>query len=88
MGTKLLFACKNAENLVVGAEVCEDVWVLNPPSSAHAAAGATVIVNCSASDETTGKARLQEKSDFRTVSQTFYALTSTPTRERESPPRI
>lgn len=56
MGTKLLFACKNAENLVVGAEVCEDVWVLNPPSSAHAAAGATVIVNCSASDETTGKA--------------------------------
>ena len=56
MGTKLLFSCKNAENLVIGAEICEDVWVLNPPSSAHAAAGATVIVNCSASDETTGKA--------------------------------
>ena len=56
LGTKLLFSCKNVENLVVGAEICEDVWVLNPPSSAHAAAGATVIVNCSASDETTGKA--------------------------------
>lgn len=56
MGTKLLYACTNIENLVVGAELCEDVWVLNPPSTAHAAAGATVVVNCSASNETTGKA--------------------------------
>ena len=55
MGMKLLFSCDNVENLVVGAEICEDVWVLNPPSIAHASAGATVIVNCSASDETTGK---------------------------------
>ena len=44
---------------MVGAEICEDVWVLNPPSIGHASAGATVIVNCSASDETTGK------SDYR-----------------------
>lgn len=55
MGSRILFSCANVENLVVGAEICEDVWVLNPPSIAHAAAGATVIVNCSASDETTGK---------------------------------
>lgn len=55
MGSNILFSCANVENLVVGAEICEDVWVLNPPSIAHAAAGATVIVNCSASDETTGK---------------------------------
>ena len=55
MGMKLLFSCDNVENLVVGAEICEDVWVLNPPSIAHASAGATVIVNCSASDEVTGK---------------------------------
>ena len=55
MGMKLLFSCDNVENLVVGAEICEDVWVLNPPSIAHASAGATVIVNCSASDETVGK---------------------------------
>lgn len=55
MGSNILFTCANVENLVVGAEICEDVWVLNPPSIAHAAAGATVIVNCSASDETTGK---------------------------------
>ena len=40
---------------MVAAEVCEDVWVPNPPSGRHALAGATVIVNSSASDETTGK---------------------------------
>lgn len=55
MGNKILFTCRNVENLVVGAEICEDVWVLSPPSIEHASAGATVIVNCSASDETTGK---------------------------------
>ena len=59
MGSRILFECRNVENLVVGAEICEDVWVLNPPSVSHAAAGATVLVNCSASDEVTGK------SDYR-----------------------
>ena len=39
----------------MAAEICEDVWVPDPPSIRHALAGATVIVNCSASDETTGK---------------------------------
>lgn len=42
-------------HLIVGAEICEDVWVPNPPSTEHALAGATVIVNLSASDEMTGK---------------------------------
>lgn len=42
--------------LVIGAEICEDLWAANPPSIAHALAGATVMVNLSASDETTGKA--------------------------------
>ncbi|MBE5981405.1 MAG: NAD(+) synthase [Paenibacillaceae bacterium] len=55
MGTDLLFACKEFPGLVIGTEICEDAWVPNPPSIRHAVAGATVIVNCSASDETTGK---------------------------------
>ena len=55
MGTKLLFTCMNMEELIIGAEVCEDVWIPNPPSNRHALAGATLIVNSSASDETTGK---------------------------------
>lgn len=56
MGSHILFACENQPNLLVGAEICEDLWVLSPPSISHAQAGATVIVNCSASDEVTGKA--------------------------------
>ncbi len=55
MGTNLLFSCKEAPGLVIGAEICEDVWVPCPPSIRHCMAGATVMVNCSASDETTGK---------------------------------
>lgn len=55
MGMNLLFRCSNVEGLVVGAEICEDVWVPSPPSIRHCLAGATVMVNCSASDESTGK---------------------------------
>ena len=55
MGTNLLFRCSNMKGLAVGVEICEDVWTPAAPSIRHALAGATVIVNCSASDETTGK---------------------------------
>ena len=54
-GMNLLFCCEDVPDLVIAAEICEDVWVPCPPSISHAMAGATVIVNCSASDETTGK---------------------------------
>lgn len=50
-----LFGCPQMEGLVVAAEICEDLWVASPPSIRHAQAGASVIVNLSASDETTGK---------------------------------
>lgn len=54
-GTNILFKSADMESVVVAAEICEDLWVPIPPSSNHALAGATIIVNCSASDETTGK---------------------------------
>ena len=54
-GANLLFACTNLPGLVVGCEICEDVWVADPPSTGLAKAGATVIVNLSASNETVGK---------------------------------
>jgi NAD+ synthase (glutamine-hydrolysing) len=54
--TELMFVCKEMPHLAIGAEICEDLWVPNPPSIAHAMSGATVIVNLSASDEVTGKA--------------------------------
>ena len=56
MGSQILFACRQMPELVLGCEICEDVWLPNPPSIRHALAGATVIANASASDETTGKA--------------------------------
>ena len=43
------------KTLVSQSKFCEDLWVPNPPSTSHALAGATVIANLSASDETTGK---------------------------------
>lgn len=55
MGMNLLFKASDIEGFVLGAEVCEDVWVADPPSISHALAGATVIANLSASDEITGK---------------------------------
>lgn len=54
-GMNILFCCENMENLVLAAEICEDLWVPLPPSTFHALAGATVICNPSASDETTTK---------------------------------
>ncbi len=54
-GTNLLFKDKQINDFVVACEICEDLWVPNPPSISHALAGATVIANLSASDEVTGK---------------------------------
>ncbi len=54
-GMKLIFECSNFPLFTLAAEICEDVWVAIPPSSYHALAGALIIANCSASDETTGK---------------------------------
>lgn len=50
---------ESASGLRVAAEICEDLWVACPPGVRHAAAGANVIVNLSASDDTTGKANFR-----------------------------
>ncbi len=55
-GTSLLFSCRQMPSFVLGVELCEDLWSALPPSTFHALAGATVIANLSASDETVGKA--------------------------------
>lgn len=44
-----------ASDLVVGIEICEDLWVPIPPSTFQAIGGATVLLNPSASNETIGK---------------------------------
>ena len=59
-GPQLLFVENQMANLIVSAEICEDVWSPVPPSIEAAREGATVIVNCSASNETIGKASYRE----------------------------
>ena len=54
-GGDLVFSCNQMPEFVVGCEICEDLWVPDSPSVRHALAGATVIVNPSASDESVGK---------------------------------
>ncbi|RGY01931.1 NAD(+) synthase [Blautia sp. OF03-15BH] len=60
-GSRILFSCPEVRGLSVAAELCEDLWTPEPPSIGHAMAGATVIVNLSASDETTGKSIYRRK---------------------------
>ena len=54
-GTNILFECDAVKGMVIGCEICEDLWVPNPPSTRHALAGANIIVNLSASNATVSK---------------------------------
>lgn len=60
IGTNLLFTAENNPDLIVGAEVCEDLWAPQSPSVKAAQAGAKIIVNLSCSDETVGKAEYRK----------------------------
>jgi NAD+ synthase (glutamine-hydrolysing) len=59
-GTDLLFAAQEVPDLIVGAEICEDFWVQQPPSVAQVSAGATLVCNLSASDVLVGKGDLRK----------------------------
>ncbi len=60
-GTNLLFQCAGLPALTVAVEICEDLFVTSSPSARHAAAGALVILNLSASSERVGKAAFRRK---------------------------
>ena len=60
-GSRILFAAADLPRLVAHVEICEDLWTPIPPSTYGALAGATVLVNLSASNITVGKA------DYRRV---------------------
>lgn len=55
-GTKLIFVPEGYEAASFAVEICEDLWAAIPPSSHHALAGASIILNPSAGNEITGKA--------------------------------
>lgn len=59
-GTNILFQADSMEGLIVGCEICEDIWVPDSPGISHALAGALVLVNLSASNETIGKDTYRE----------------------------
>jgi NAD+ synthase (glutamine-hydrolysing) len=54
-GARLVFQVEDQPLLAFHAEICEDLWTPIPPSSYAALAGATVLLNLSASNVTVGK---------------------------------
>ena len=76
-GTDLLFDVDGIPDCLFGIEICEDAWVANPPSGAMAAAGATLLINLSASPEILGKntyrRALVESQSARCLSAYLYA---------------
>jgi NAD+ synthetase len=77
LGNSLIFSCERMPELVIGVEICEDLWVACPPSSRLAQCGATLILNPSASDEIIGKAPyrrdLVKSHSARLISAYVYA---------------
>jgi len=75
-GPDLLFGARDLPGFVVHVEVCEDLWVPIPPSAFGALAGATVLVNLSASNVTIGKAvfrrELCSSQSARTIAAYLY----------------
>ena len=76
-GNKIIFDANFPSSLRIAAEICEDLWVADPPSTHHSLGGATLIVNLSASDETIGKEEyrlsLVSGQSARTLSAYIYS---------------
>lgn len=81
LSPKLLFPATTTPNLVVGIEICEDLWVPEPPSGRLAMAGATLLLNLSASNEALGKASyrraLVTQQSARCIAAYAYASSGT-----------
>ena len=77
-GTDILFVDTHDTRLTIGVEVCEDLWSVIPPSSEMAIAGATLIVNPSASNDVIGKAAYRRQLVTQQSARTYtaYAYTS------------
>jgi NAD+ synthase (glutamine-hydrolysing) len=76
-GTNLLIALAGEPLCKIGIEICEDLWAVNPPSGDLALAGATVLLNPSASVDLLGKADyrrdLVKQQSARTLAAYVYA---------------
>jgi NAD+ synthase (glutamine-hydrolysing) len=76
-GPDLIFAAENMPGFVLGIEICEDLWAISPPSGDMAQAGATVLLNGSASNELLGKVEyrrdLVRQQSARSLAAYLYA---------------
>lgn len=76
-GVDLIFRERKFRECVLGIEICEDLWAVQPPSGAYALAGATLIINPSASNELLGKVdyrrNLVRQQSARCLSAYLYA---------------
>ena len=76
-GSRILFDVDAVSGLSVAAEICEDLWIADSPDIEHSMAGATLIVNLSASDEVIGKGQYRKMLvtgvSAKTVSAYIYA---------------
>jgi len=74
-GVDLLF--DDGKDLLLGVEICEDLWAVTPPSNHMASNGANLILNPSASNELVGKAdyraELVRTQSARTLTAYAYA---------------
>src|SRR5207237_3678937 len=58
-GIDLWFTARGEAPFTFHVEICEDLWVPQPPSAAAALAGAEILLNLSASNITIGKAQMR-----------------------------
>ena len=76
-GPDLLLRAGNMPDCVLGIEICEDLWAVNPPSGNMALAGATILTNSSASNELLGKSEyrydLVRQQSARSLAAYLYA---------------
>ena len=75
--SQMIFENNEMSSMRIGIEICEDLWVPNPPSVDLAINGATIIANPSASNELTGKSDyrrlLVNSQSARTITAYLYA---------------
>ncbi|HKV53813.1 MAG TPA: NAD(+) synthase [Candidatus Binataceae bacterium] len=76
-GSEILFRCDAQPLFTFHVETCEDLWVPIPPSAHAALAGATVLLNLSASNVTVSKAgyrrQLVESQSARCLAAYLYS---------------
>lgn len=82
---ELCYKFSNFEDLIVGVEICEDLWTVNPPSTSMVTVqGASLIVNASASNELIGKANYRKSLVSSTSARLLCAYVYTSAGEGES----